>query len=256
MKYVAFSFDDGRADTYEVAMPIMKKYGFWGTVNIISGFIINPQNYHFQSASRGMTAEEAIEWQNGGEIASHGSTHKNSIDEIITSIKEMESLGIDVNDIGFASPESWLTESNIRFSGIDDLLSNGTVSYLRSGIQIRREGLIYTALSIIERYTHSKWLFYILNKRNIIKGKCQVYPSAAVKDFTALSQIKYLIDKVGNGEALILMFHSILPKGNEFYGSDHYYWDAEYFDQLCQWLKGRNEVSILTVRDLIKRIER
>lgn len=66
MKYIALSFDDGRLDTYEVAMPIMKKHRLIGTVNVISDFVLHPTNYHFESSPKGMTAEQVLDWQNWG----------------------------------------------------------------------------------------------------------------------------------------------------------------------------------------------
>lgn len=191
----------------------------------------------------------------GGEIASHGRTHKNSTDEILKSIEELKNIGVNVLDIGFASPESWLTESNVEFTEINKLLTTGVISYLRSGIQIRREGLLYTCLSVLEQFTHSKRLYFLLNKRNIIKRKHRIYLSTAVKNYTSLAQIQFMINKVRNNEALILMFHSILPKTDSFYGKDHYYWDAECFDKLCEWLKKQDDISVLTTRKLIRQME-
>ena len=256
MKYIAFSFDDGRSDTYEVAKPIMEKYGLRATVNVISGFVLHPDMFRFQSAPKGMTAEQVVKWQiMGGEIASHGSAHKNSGEEIINSIDELKSIDVDVNGIGFASPESWLTEANSKSSGIEELRTNGTVSYLRSGVQIRREGILYTGLSIVERVTHSKWLYYHLNKRNIIKCTNTIYPSAAVKDYTTLQQLQAYVNKLEDNDSVIFMFHSILQKDDPSYGADHYYWDAGKFESLCGWLKNRDDISVVTVKELIRRIE-
>lgn len=256
MKYIAFSFDDGRSDTYKIALPIMKKYSLTGTVNVISDFVFHPDNYHFDSSPRGMTEDEILKWQEwGGEIATHGRTHNNSADEVLRSIEEFKRIGVDTADIGFASPNSWLTEANIEASGIDKLLLNGTVSYLRSGIQIRREGLAYTGLAFLEKYSHSKWLYWYLNKRNIVSGKHRIYPSVAIKDYTSFAQVQFIINKVRNNEALILMFHSVLPSEDPFYGKDHYFWDADRFDSLCGWLAGQDNIAVLTTRDLILHME-
>ncbi len=39
MKYAVLSFDDGRADTYEKAYKILKKYGLTATINAVTDFI-------------------------------------------------------------------------------------------------------------------------------------------------------------------------------------------------------------------------
>ena len=252
MKYLSFSFDDSRLDTYKIALPILQKYNMVGTVNVISDFVVHPDKYHFETSPYGMSVGQVLQWQNsGGEIASHGSTHQNSSADIIRNVEELKDLGINVENIGFASPGSWLTETNLRETGIDKLLEKGVITYIRSGIQIRREGLIYMGLSVIEKLTHNKHLFYQLNKRCIIKKLYIVYPSVAIKDYTSLEQVKYIINKTSDNEGLILMFHSILPKDNPYYGKDHYYWDADKFEKLCEWLSGRKEIIVLTTKNLI-----
>ncbi len=252
MKYISFSFDDGRADTYSIAMPIMKKYGILGTVNIISDYVIHPKDNCFESSPRCMSTDQVLEWQKwGGEIASHGRTHKNSTEEIEKSIEELASIGVNVEKIGFASPESWLTDLNSESSGIDGLLRNGTVSYLRSGIQVRREGILYTVLSIVEQFTHSNLLYYYLNRKNIIKARMKIYSSAAVKNYTTVKQIKCIVNHVGDNEGLILMFHSVLSPLDSSYGKDHYYWDIARFEELCKWLSAKQDVLMVTTRELI-----
>ena len=253
MKYIILSFDDARSDTYEVAKPIMEKYGLTGTVNVISDFVLNPGKYQIVTSPKAMTREQVLDWQKwGGEVACHGSTHNNTVDDIKKNIEELQSFGVDVSRIGFASPTSWLTLDNLCESGINELIDNGKLIYLRSGIRVRREGLPYMGLSLIERFTHGQWLYYYLNKRNIIhKSKeYRILPAAAVKDYTSVSQIQYLIEKMKNDEALIIMFHSILKHDNPLYGSDHYYWDARRFDKLCNWLKNNDNIKVINTIDL------
>lgn len=256
MKYIVFSFDDGRADTYTVAMPIMQKYGLTATVNIISDYVLHPDKYSFTTSSKAMTAEQVLKWQEWGEIASHGSTHKNTAEDIIRSLDELRSIGVHGN-IGFASPESWLTDRNADSSGIYELKRNGIISYLRSGIQIRREGVVYTALSIAELYTHSSLLYYFLNRQNIIHSgqEYRIFPSCAVKDYSTVRQLKKMVKKVADKDALIIMFHSVLEKGDPLYGKDHYFWDATRFDQFCQWLCNQTDVRVITTMELCRIIE-
>ncbi len=248
MRYIALSFDDSRADTYEIAKPIMEKYGLIGTVNVISDFVLHPDHCSLISSPRVMIPEQLHKWQRwGGEIACHGSTHNNTPEDVIKNIEELRA-------IGFASPSSWLTHKNMEDSGIYELKKNGTLSYLRSGIQIRREGIVYTILSVLEQYTHSKYLYYYLNKRNIIKRnqKYAIYRSAAIKDFTTVKQIQYIVEKMNEDDGLIIMLHGVLDKGDQFYGKDHYYWDSDKFDNLCRWLKDKKDIEVVTTIALHK----
>ncbi|WP_405738664.1 polysaccharide deacetylase family protein [Anaerovibrio slackiae] len=68
-KPVLITFDDGYKDNYTNAYPIMKKYGFKGTIFVVTGFLGVYGNY--------MTWEQAKELaDNGFSIESHTYSHK------------------------------------------------------------------------------------------------------------------------------------------------------------------------------------
>lgn len=68
-KPVLITFDDGYKDNYNNAYPIMKKYGFKGTIFVVTGFLGVYDNY--------MTWEQAKELaDNGFSIESHTYSHK------------------------------------------------------------------------------------------------------------------------------------------------------------------------------------
>lgn len=254
MKYICLSFDDGRSDTFEYSFPVLKKYGLKATVNIISDFVVNPQNYSFSSGPKPMNIMQIKEWQaTGFEVACHGSTHINTAEDVINNIEELETFGIDVHNIGFASPESYLTQGNIHETGIDTLKKNEKISYIRTGIQIRREGLLYTIMSVLEQITHSSNLYYYLNKRNILETNYfpEILPSAAIKDYTTCSQVIDFINRMKDNQAIIFMFHSILPESDSSFGKDHYYWAYDRFDELCKWMSSKKELRVLTTYELL-----
>lgn len=256
MKKIVLSFDDGRLDTYTNAYRILNKYGMKCTVNVVTDFIANEENYTcFNSANnKSMSVEQICELEkNGIEIACHGHTHKNSKEEVLDNIKALGQMGIDTSIIGFASPRSEITEQNT--CGVGELLGENKLLYIRSGIQVRREGLFYAFISYIERITHSKRLFYFLHKRNIIcKKKIKILPSVAITKHTTVKQISYMIDKMQDGEAVILMFHSVLGKNEEGYSADNWYFDVEKFEQLCELLN-KPHICVGTTRELVLSLE-
>lgn len=141
MKYVNLSFDDGRSDTYDIAFPILKKYGLYATVNIISNFVLESEKYQFKSATKAMTIEQILNWQqNGYEVACHGKTHSNTVEDVVQNIRELKQFGVNTTEIGFASPSSEITPENVKRMGILSLKERGILSYIRSGVQIRRGG--------------------------------------------------------------------------------------------------------------------
>ncbi|MDT8900104.1 polysaccharide deacetylase family protein [Anaeroselena agilis] len=66
-KPVAITFDDGYRDTYEIALPILKRYGFKSTLFVLTA-----------DSERRLTWQELREMKAAGmEIASHSYTHRN-----------------------------------------------------------------------------------------------------------------------------------------------------------------------------------
>ena len=252
-KNVVLSFDDGRLDTYTNAYKILKKYGMTCTVNVVTDFVENEENYScFKSANnKSMSKEQVLELEkNGVEIACHGHTHQNTPKDVLENIEHLNIMGIDTSVIGFASPRSQITEDNTF--GVGDLVENKVLSYIRSGIQVRREGFAYAFFSYVERYTHSKCLFYLLNKRNVLKDESKrvILPSVAITKYTRVKQISYMLDKMKDGDTVILMFHSVLGKDENGYGVDNWCFDLEKFEQLCKRLANA-DICVCTTRDLV-----
>lgn len=252
-KTVVLSFDDGREDTYTNAWPILKQYGLGGTINVVTDFILHPKRYQeFSSGgNRAMTVEQLAECQQDGmELACHGSTHQNTVEDVLKNITELREMGVSVENIGFASPHSELTLENS--AAIRALVEQGTLSYIRTGIQVRREGLRYAGLTALERRSHSKGLFYRLNRKNILPPAPGTFlRSVAVTRYTTLEQLRYLIDRMADGESVILMFHSVLFPGEPGYGADTWYWDAGRFDALCDLLAQAKDISVRTTQQLV-----
>ena len=66
---IMITFDDGYEDNYQNAYPILKKYGFTGTIFIITDFVSNQPNY--------LTWEQIKEMKaNGMDFQSHTASHK------------------------------------------------------------------------------------------------------------------------------------------------------------------------------------
>ena len=258
MKYVVLSFDDGRLDTYTRAIPIMNKYRVTATINVVSDFIEHESVYSiFPSASnKAMTKVMLKEvYLKGFEIACHGHTHKNTQEDIINNVTALKEWGIHTDEMGFASPYSYITKKNM--CEIDELLRTGFISYIRSGIQVRRESFFYKAAYIIQELTHNKYLFYLLNKTNCTKkSELEDYViGVSISSETTFKQIKFLIEKLPDDSTIILILHSILKPTDEGYGADKWYMDEKIFCDLCIYLKSNRAVEVLTNIELMRRRE-
>jgi len=255
MRYVSFSFDDSREDTYTNALRILNKYGMKATINVTTDFVLNPNRYVFRSAgNRAMTVAQLRECQcSGVELACHGSKHLNTTEDILQSISELNAMGIKTDKIGFASPSSELTIDNRNDHGIWNLVENGTLAYVRSGIQIKREGIICAGFSILDSVFHSRYLFQHLNKKCTFRGNNNLFlPSIAVYEYTTVEQILNFLHKMKDGEKAIFMFHSILPAGDGRYGADKFFWDAGKFETLVATISKYTNFTVLTTKEMLK----
>ena len=263
MKTIIFSFDDARSDFYSRAFPIMNSYRIPSTLNVITGFMRdNPEHSAITCSGyrEGITCEELLHCYKSGlvEIACHGAHHLNTKEDIEQNITDLKNIGIKESVLGFASPNSELTEQNKNELGIWEMIETGKLLYVRSGIQIRREGYIYSALSILDKYVHSNALFYYLNRNNIFQNdntvKSRVLPSITIFSYTKVHQIQYLIEHAQESSIIILMFHSVLKKEDTGYGKDKFSIDADTFDSLCSYLKSCNDVQLCMTKDLFNNI--
>ena len=94
MKYVVLSFDDGRKDFYEYALPILKKYNLTATLNVIADYIGREDLPNFASAGHAcMSRDEILESDKQGiEIANHSSDHTNRIEAILEGQKKLRRI--------------------------------------------------------------------------------------------------------------------------------------------------------------------
>lgn len=254
MKYIVLSFDDGRKDFYTNALPVLQRYGLPATLNIISDYMGKSNLPCFASGNY-----ECLSWEeakyckdNGIEIANHSANHSNTISEIIRGVKEITNQLNITDSLGFASPGSFINAKNIKDYS-KRLTSN--IKYIRSGNQIRRDGLFYAFLYIAYKYTKSCLLFYFFNKRNIIdltNKDCleQFYPSITCNNDNTISQIIRFIKIIPDGKAVILMFHSILNKTDSGIKKDKWYNTVQDFEQLCSFLAKSSNICVITHNQL------
>ena len=251
--YIALSFDDGRKDNYDFALPILEKYKLVATFNIATAYVdgsISKEDIPCLNPAMSISNVQSL-YKKGHEIACHGDSHKNDIDDIRRGYYKL-SKWLEWNEgykPGFASPNSKMS--------IDDI--NSRLNEYKKGFSYMR----------ISSYKKDMLVTRFIRKIAYISGNCNLYNIAysnnigALKDgFIAVSvpimhkvtmeQVKSIIvyAKQQNKDC-ILMFHSILPKGEDFY-EDTWSWDAVKFDELCSWLK---EMQDNHVFDVVKTYE-
>lgn len=250
---IAMSFDDGRRDNFEVALPILKKYGLPATFNIATAYVDGTiTSIDRPCSNTSMTIDNVIElYRYGFEIACHGDRHRNDIDDIKRGLDKLSEWlnWDDDNKPGFASPQSNLSADEIH-AGIDEYKS--LFAYIRIS-SYEKEKLISRIIRKVAHISHNK-RFYNMAFKNNIGGIKDGFIAASIPivHSATVDQVKYLIEKSKSQETdCILMFHSILSNGMEYY-DDIWSWDADSFDELCRWLDLERKKHAL---DIVKTIE-
>lgn len=249
MKTIVLSFDDGRFDTYEYAFKAMKEYEIPGSVYVTTGFVFdNTTNENLNIKSKhSLTPNNIIElYKSGWEVGCHGRNHTNQRKDLLDNIRDLEKIGINTKKIGFASPFSEITMSNNPFL---KELKNGILLYVRSGIQTRRENIIYVVLSLVNSLVHSDKIYCRLNRKCVIHSPNNYYLSVGIKKNDTIHEIMALIEnEVKDDDALVLNFHSILPYDHEEYGVDKWTFELDKFKKLLYLLYDKN-INFMTLKD-------
>lgn len=254
---ITFSFDDARADSYR-AIKLAANYGVKSTLNVTTGYVegINSaiDNPTHLSA---MSKEHVVELYNSGaEIACHGDTHDNSIESILRGkAKLVDWLKLsDTQVFGFASPRSMIDITPAMIASLKD----NHISYLRVGPFIRHISRLKRMIRKIAALTQSKWLFcrfYADTVKNPIEGN-YILRSVPVMRQNGLGQLKAIVDfAIKNNCWLILMFHSVMAKGEEGF-SENFSWSLDDYKSLCEYIQYRqNNIDCMTTMDAFKYVK-
>lgn len=248
-KYIVFSFDDGRRSQCEVAYKVLQKYGMKATINVVTEFVENSSEFD-------SIGTQSVSWNElqemctvgGWEIANHGATHKNTVEDIRNWFLHEEVVKNGWNkQCGFASPGSALTDENS--GNVQKLMKNEDILYIRSGKQTRREGIVYVAFTLLNRLVHGKRIFRLLNRDCILTENKEIIKAIGITAYDTDNQVKYFLKKLKDNECVILMFHSILPSTDIKDAKDYWYWEKEKLESLCEFIRQDDSYKVVTTKE-------
>ena len=116
MKYVSVTFDDGRADNFDIAFPIMQKYELTATLFCTTGYIDGSWDgsASWKSADKPMTQANLMVLKEAGwEISLHGDRHITDADDLAVAEHKLRQWGLLSDTPGFSIPTSNATADNI-----------------------------------------------------------------------------------------------------------------------------------------------
>lgn len=254
---VSLSFDDGRVDSYSVAYPLLKAYNIPATFNITTGYVLkkggNPTDV---PAMTEQMVQEMFDCPLF-EIAGHGYYHRNDIEDItkgIYGLKEMLHVEMLTPDgDGFASPGTGLQREIWGKLGEGE----GSIKYARVSLRYLSHPRLKTFIRKASRLL--KWpILYRLAYQDTMMDSVKdgLLYSVPVLSSITNNELESLINFASaHNKALVLMFHSIVPKERI-----HDNWDFEdvKFKKLLLFLDDmrlKGKLEVLTSMELAKRLK-
>lgn len=256
MKFIAFTFDDGRSDNYLLAKRIMDKYRFRGTVFITTGFIDGTWEGKdvLKSPTRPLTVEEINGLHSSGwEIGLHGDKHKTDKDDMRTALEKLRSWGITNCNWGCSVPNSSASETDIN--ALIESEYGEKIAYIRRGRKCNTAKFKNKVLYVLYSVLQSKWAYRCFNIDNVfLYNECDSLnvPSVVVKSNDKADLIIDFIKALPDNSVVVLMLHSILSSDHAMCGKDPWSWDEESFEMLCSGLKDLADNNDLQVKPLIE----
>lgn len=259
MKYIAFTFDDGRSDNYLLAKRIMDKYQFCGTVYITTGFIDGTwkESDILKSPTRPLTAKEINALHaSGWEIGLHGDKHKTQIEDMQIALEKLLSWGIANCGWGISVPNSSASEAEVK-ALLESTYGKKTV-YIRRGRKCDTSKLKNKVLYALYSILKLKWAYRRFNAENtFLRESCNRsnIPSVVVKSNDRANIILDFIEALPDNSVVVLMLHSILSSDHAMCGKDPWSWDKKNFEMLCTGLKSMENNKDLKVKTLMEIIK-
>ncbi len=237
---ICLSIDDARENILSLVYKELLPKNIPATINVVTGFIDGT------AENRGdpcISKKQLIDVFNTNlfEIANHGDSHKNNIEDIIKGREKLVSwlnLPKDTK-LGFASPGSNMKIKDALL--MQKELEDAGVLYVRT----------YDNSILIDK--REKESHALLNTFTFAFSSVVVY-----KGVTPYSRLVELTEyAIKNNLTLILMLHNFAKKGEEIFDGDWTYDLDEFSKYLAYITKKREEekLDILTVKDGIKKLK-
>ncbi len=238
---VCLSIDDARENMLPLIEEKLIPLLIPATINVVTGFIDGT------AENRGypcITKEKLISIYNTGlfEIANHGDSHKNDLEDIIRGREKLiKWLNLNENTpLGLASPGSNMTIGEAKQK--EKVLQENGVLYVRT-----RDNAF--AFSEDEKDRHG-----FLDKYAFAFSSVVVYRGVT----PALRLIELTEYAIKNNLTLVLMLHNFARKGEEIYDGAWTY-DLEEFISYLDYLvekRKKGEVEILTTKEALDNLRK
>lgn len=260
MKYISFTFDDGRNDNYHFAFPIMRKYGITGTIFCTTGYVDGSwkKKEDWYSAEQPVSVEQLdILAKAGWEIGVHGDRHITSLRDTNTSIEKIKKWDLYSCPLGFSIPDSLAVTDDLE-SIIENKYPHD-ILYIRGGRNRKTHSVGSVCLFCMATYLKNQWAFNRFNINSVSsmdRGILTNIPSVVVRYKDDPHMLLKFIETVPDESWVVLMFHSVLPFGHRLLGSDPWCYDIEMFEILCRELASNINTQVKNMNMVVDMINK
>ena len=241
--FVVFSFDDGLIDFKENAFPILSKYNYKATINIISGFSDKTIDTKYKYLEPTDISEL---YKNGFEIANHTDNHirQGGYFELDVCNKKINNWTSTSNILGIAMPKYVAPNKD----ALDFIKKNNPpyiTYYFKENIAHNFIGKLFWKFASFVKRNPINELSYKAVSFMYKKGKANKFNRIEVGKNVDPNDLYYAIKRVWNNYCVTLCFHSIIenveeadyPKGA---------WTPEQFDTFCRLINLDNSINVIT----------
>ena len=262
MKYISFTFDDGRRDNYTYAYPVMKMNNLVGTLFCTTGYIDGSwqKDKSWHSAEKAIRICELKELQkNGWELALHGDRHTTDVNDLQCALEKMRTWGIAKGPLGFSVPNS--NVENKKLKEVIDKYFESELLYIRVGRRIKIQKVLTKVLFALYTVGRMQWAYNCFNNKNLTDMKHinrECICSIVIRYGDSSDMIMKFIEQIPDDTCAVFMFHSILPEESKYYGSDPWNWSLSQFEKLCSGIKrleSIGKVKAITLGQIAARIQ-
>ena len=251
---VVISFDDGRADNYQLFRDYLLPKEIPFTINIASAYVngtISKDNLPCENSAISVEELKVMATSPIVEIAGHGFEHLNEIKDYILGLEWLnECVGVKCK--GVVSPYSAIEVKEAR--GLLSKLSDKYLtypSYIRLGMR-GKDTLLIRIIRKIALLSGSKLLFIISMRRGLLSELDKdIFYSVPILRRASVKQILSLVNYAKKKNVdLILMFHSVLREGEKYSNST---WSFSYrkFTMLCEYLLLDKDIQLCKMEELV-----
>ena len=258
MTKTVFSFDDGREDNIKVIQDVFVKKSIPATLNITADYISNILRASERPCvNKALSKEQLMQIANYKliEIAGHGKRHSNECMNLIDGVCELREWLPNNKICGIASPYSQAKIQELIADKSKYISYN--ISYIRLGDRITSFRFIKKVLRKFNRmFFHIPLIFEWVHEQTFVDESDDfILYSVPILHSDTVAEITALIRRaVKKDKSLILMFHSVLHKGDPEYNSN-WSWDWDKFETLITKVKDMQHQNLLEIVTMQKLLE-